>query len=324
MYKKIKIITLVNSKGMELQILNFGATLVSLKVPDKNNNLVNVVVSLKNTEDYLSDIHPCLGSSIGRYAGRISNGKFTIAEKEYPIYHENGVHLHGGKEGFDRKFWNVEEIAKGENTKVVLSIKSNHLEEGYPGNLQAKVTYELTENNEVNITYTATTDAETPVNLTNHAYYNLEGEGTISNHNLMINSSNHLEVSGQLLPSGRLISSKNTRFDRTEVSKIGRSDFIGYDDTFVLDNKALKAVLTSPKTGIKMEVYTNQPASVIYTPIELPKLSFKNKVKYSRYAAICFETQNFPDAPNKQHFPNSILQPKEEYLNKSVFKFSLI
>lgn len=324
---KIEVITLRNTNALELQISNLGATIISLNIPDKSNQIVNVVVGLEaedyNKEPYLSN-YPYLGASIGRYAGRISKGAFKVNGKNYLIYNDNGVHLHGGKEGFDKKYWKVESLTEGENPAVTYSYKSAHLEEGYPGNLKVSVTYQLTEKNEVKIKYKATTDAATPINLTNHAYFNLNGKDSITGHKLQLNSEQYLEVDSQLIPSGKLIDSKNTRFDFNNESIIGRADFKGFDDSFVLGTGKVKAVLTSPKTGIQMKVYTNQPASVIYTPILLEGLPFKNGVKYSKFSAICFETQNFPDAPNNAHFPSSILKPNETYLNESVFEFSIV
>lgn len=316
-----KVIKLKNSSGAELEILNYGATIIGLNIPDKNNNPVNVVVSLENEIDYVNEAHPCLGSSIGRYAGRISRGKFLLNGIEYPLYNEEGVHLHGGKIGFDKKYWEIEQVS---DSKVVLSIESKDMEEGYPGNLKASVTYELTEQNEVKISYSALTDKATPVNLTNHAYYNLEGEGDVLNHKLLINSTNTLEVSPQLLPSGKLIPTKDNRFDRTDLEVIGREDFVGFDDAFVLAKEESKAVLISNKTGIKMEVFTNQPACVVYTPVELGDLPIKNNAKYNKFSSICFETQNFPDAPNNENFPSSILKPGKVYVNESIFKFSIV
>jgi len=324
---KIEVITLRNTNALELQISNLGATIISLNIPDKSNQIVNVVVGLEaedyNKEPYLSN-YPYLGASIGRYAGRISKGAFKVNGKNYLIYNDNGVHLHGGKEGFDKKYWKVESLTEGENPAVTYSYKSAHLEEGYPGNLKVSVTYQLTEKNEVKIKYKATTDAATPINLTNHAYFNLNGKDSITGHKLQLNSEQYLEVDSQLIPSGKLIDSKNTRFDFNNESIIGRADFKGFDDAFVLGTGKVKVVLTSPKTGIQMKVYTNQPASVIYTPILLEGLPFKNGVKYSKFSAICFETQNFPDAPNNAHFPSSILKPNETYLNESVFEFSIV
>lgn len=324
---KIAVTKLVNSNGMELLVSNLGATIIAINVPDKNNELVNVVVGLE-PEAYTSEayLNNCtyLGASIGRYAGRISKGEFQLNGATYPIYNEDGVHLHGGKTGFDKKYWTVIELNENANPEVTFACKSAHLEEGYPGNLEVTVTYQLTESNEVKVTYKATTNAVTPVNLTNHAYFNLNGSGSILDHQLQLNSEQVLEVDSQLIPSGKIINSKNTRFDFTKKEQIGRANFIGFDDTFVLEDKEVKAVLYAPKTGIKMKVHTNQPASVIYTPTQLDTtLPYLNGVNYTKFSAICFETQNFPDAPNNNHFPSSILNPEETYVNEAVFEFSI-
>ena len=324
---KIEIITLRNTNGLELQISNLGATIISLNIPDKTNRIVNVVVGLEpedyNKEPYLSN-YPYLGASIGRYAGRISKGSFQLSGETYKLYTEDGVHLHGGKKGFDKKYWAIESLTEGENPTVTYSCESAHLEEGYPGNLKVNVTYQLTEKNEVKVTYKATTDAVTPINLTNHAYFNLNGKDSIIDHKLQLNSEQYLEVDSQLIPSGKSIDSKNTRFDFNKESVIGRADFIGFDDSFILGKGKIKAVLTAPKTGIQMKVYTNQPVCVVYTPVLLDGLPFKNGVEYLKFSAICFETQNYPDAPNNSHFPSSILNPNEIYSNKSVFEFSIV
>lgn len=323
---KIEVTKLVNSNGMELLISNLGATIIAINVPDKTNKLVNVVVGLE-PEAYTSkaylDNYTYLGASIGRYAGRISKEAFTLNNVEYPIYAEDGVHLHGGETGFDKKYWTVEELNNDYNPNVTFTYKSKDMEEGYPGNLKVAVTYQLTESNELKVTYKATTDKATPVNLTNHAYFNLNGSGSILDHKLKLNSNQVLDVDAKLIPSGKFINSKNTRFDFSEKEQIGREDFIGFDDTFVLEDKEVKAVLHSPKTGIKMKVHTNQPASVIYTPVQLDDLPYLNGATYTKFSAICFETQNLPDAPNNDHFPSSILNPGEEYLNESVFEFSI-
>jgi len=328
MSHQIQVINLKNSNGLELQVSNLGATIISLMVPDKNKEFVNVVVGLESAEDYTKQFYIekglYLGSSIGRYAGRISRGSFKINNEVYPIHHENGIHLHGGKIGFDKKYWEVVSLIEGRNPQVTLSCVSEHLEEGYPGNLKAFVTYQLREDNEVKITYKATTDAETHVNLTNHSYFNLDGKVTILDHNLLINSPYYLEVDENLIPSGKLLNSLNTPFDRNRISLLGREGFKGFDDTFVLAEGKLKALLASPNTGIQMKVYTNQPAIVVYTPTQLPNLHYKNEVSFSKFSAICFETQNFPDAPNNNNFPSSILKPGEEYMNETVFKFSVI
>lgn len=321
---KLALYTLSNSNGMELQVSNFGATIISLKVPNNLGTLTNVVVGLEQAEDYLTapytDVTLYLGSSIGRYAGRISNGKFEIEGKTYPIENTDGVHLHGGV-GFDKKFWNL----KSQSTNaVVLTYVSAHLEEGYPGELEIEALFEITDNNCLIVSYSATTDQSTPVNLTCHPYYNLNGCDSILDHELWVNSTQHLEVDAQLIPTGTILESENTVFDYTTLSKINKPNFVGFDDTFVMGQEQLKAKLSSSITGIEMKVYASEPAMVIYTPKQFPKLNFKNQLGVGAFPAICFEPQNFPDAPNKNHFPNSILHPNEMYSNKIVFEFSII
>lgn len=321
---KLALYTLSNSNGMELQVSNFGATIISLKVPNNLGTLTNVVVGLEQAEDYLTapytDVTLYLGSSIGRYAGRISNGKFEIEGKTYPVENTDGVHLHGGV-GFDKKFWNL----KSQSTNaVVLTYVSAHLEEGYPGELEIEALFEITDNNCLIVSYSATTDQSTPVNLTCHPYYNLNGCDSILDHELWVNSTQHLEVDAQLIPTGTILESENTVFDYTTLSKINKPNFVGFDDTFVMGPEQLKAKLSSSITGIEMKVYASEPAMVIYTPKQFPKLNFKNQLGVGAFPAICFEPQNFPDAPNKNDFPNSILHPNEMYSNKIVFEFSII
>lgn len=323
MNNTLEVFTLKNRNGMELQVSNFGATILGLKVLNKNKTVTNVIVGLDQAIDYLTvpytDVPLFLGCSIGRYAGRISKGKFELEGKTYFLQNSNGVHLHGGN-GFDKKFWSLK--SQTANT-VVLTYVSQHLEEGYPGTLEVEVFFEITENNCLIVSYSAITDEATPVNLTCHPYFNLDGENSILEHELWINSSKHLEVDEQLIPTGIILESKNTAFDYTNFSKINRTDFAGFDDTFILEKGHLKAKLNSSKTGITMNVYTNEPAIVIYTPKQFPELNFKNQLGEGAFPAICFEPQNFPDAPNNDHFPNSILHPDEVYSNKMVFEFSI-
>lgn len=317
----LAVYTLKNSNGMELQVSNFGATIISLKVPNKLGMLTNVIVGLEQAEDYLTAPYTSvvlyLGSSIGRYAGRISKGKFEIDGKVYPLEHNEGVHLHGGV-GFDKKYWNLKSQTAN---AVVLSYVSPHLEDGYPGELEVEALFEITENNCLIVSYSATTDQATPVNLTCHPYINLNGAGSILDQELWINSTQHLEVDAQLIPSGRILESASTAFDYTTASRVNKSSFKGFDDTFVMGEGDLKAKLCSPQSGIEMNVYHSQPAMVIYTPKEFPELKFKNKLGEGSFPAICFEPQNFPDAPNNSHFPNSILYPNVMYSNKIVFEF---
>lgn len=324
--KNPQVITLSNSNDFEAQVSNLGATLLSLTVKDRNENPVNVVVGLAEPQDYVAknylEHYNYLGASVGRWAGRISNGSFKIGAESFELYCENGVHLHGGKVGFDKKYW---EIKNTTESSVTLSYLSKHLEEGYPGNLQTQVTYELTDHNELKITYTATTDKTTPVNLTNHAYFNLDGSGSVQDHELELKSDNYVELNEQLLVTGNLIETKNTPYDFTSKSKLGKTNFDGMDDIFVLnaDDNTHKVSLSSAKTGIEMKVYTNQPTLVIYTPVQLPKLSYKDGVQYSKYSAICFEAETYPDAINQPTFPSALLKPGETYCNETIFEFSV-
>ena len=323
----IELIELRNNCGMELVVSNYGATIKSLKVLDNQNTSVNVAVGLEYEEDYITSEYQkqnlFLGSSIGRYAGRISGGKFTLDGIEYSLHNLNGVHLHGGKEGFDKKYWEIVSVKRGRTPFVTLSYRSEHMEEGYPGNLYVEVTYHLMESNALKIVYSARTDKTTIVNLTNHSYFNLNGYGTVLNHSLKINSDNFLEVDDSLLPTGVILPTKNTNYDRNIELELGKQKFEGFDDTFILNKKPKAASLWSRNTGIYMKVYTNQPAVVVYTPRRFPDFIFNQRTNYSEYPAICFETQNFPDAPNNHNFPNCKLLSGNNYKNETVFDFSI-
>lgn len=320
----LKTLSLTNKNKTQLEILNFGAAIVSLKMRDKQGKMINIIVSPK-VEEFTTakyKIHNrCFGASIGRYAGRISNGKFKIDQKEYQLFHKDGVHLHGGDFGFQYKYWEVEEETSGENPSVRLSYLSPDGEEGYPGNLKAEVKYTLTEDNEVKIEYTATTDKKTVVNLTNHSYFNLNGRGSVSDHFLQIKAKKILAVTEQLLPTGDLVKLKGHVKDFRDNKLIGNRPL---DDTFVLtsDENEIAAQVFSPLSGIKLELRTNQPAVVCYAPEDLPSdLTYTTPL--AEYPSICLEAQNFPDAPNFRNFPSSILEPGKKYRNKISFKFSV-
>jgi len=320
-------IELVNKCGSRLELTNYGATIMNFFLLDKHNEMVNVVVGLENIEDYKNEPYLTennfLGCTVGRYAGRISNGSFKIEHKSYPIFNVNGVHLHGGKTGFDKKLFKIDDLSLEENPYVQFSYTSVDGEEGYPGNLSVSVRFTLTEKNEIKIDYKAKSDKKTIVNLTNHSYFNLNGEGSILDHDLFVHSDQVLEVDEQLIPTGKLIASRNSKFDYNILKKIGANNFSGLDDTFVLNKGEVKAKLFSHKTGIEMSVQTDQPACVIYTPLQLPKLPYKNKVKYGPFSAICFETQNFPDSPNKTNFPSPILSPGDIYRQSTIYSFGV-
>lgn len=323
--KDLQFFNIKNSKNTSLSILNYGAAIFSLKIQNKNNESTNIIVSPKNPEDYLKDSYKehnkCFGASIGRYAGRISEGEFPLNGKSYQLYQQNGVHLHGGKEGFQYKLWHLEEIKEGKNPIIKLSYLSEDGEEGYPGNLKVTVTYTLTENDELIIEYSAETDKETVINLTNHAYFNLNGGGEISNHILQIQAEKILEVNEQQLPTGKFVNLDSHAKNFQQKREIGA---LNLDDTYVLDPEIKSAAsLYSPESGIKMQVKTNQPAIVAYAPEELPS-NWEYQTSISKEnPSICLETENFSDAPNHPNFPSSILKPREIYKNRSVFNFSV-
>ncbi len=326
--KELLVLSLKNDNGMRLRITNFAATIMSLEVPDVDGKLVNVVVGFESLKDYVekskAKISKFLGASIGRYAGRISNEKIIVHDIDYPLYNEDGIHLHGGRNGFDERVWDIDYIDEDE-LSVSLSYLSEHLEEGYPGNLRVKVIYQLTNDNELKIKYQAISDQDTVVNLTNHAYYNLSGANTITDHTLKLNCSNYLEVDKKQLPTGIIKPVVGTKLDFLTSKELNTLENEGIiDDTFIFDpEKEAKAAISSSHTGIHMEVVTNQPAVVIYTQEKFPDWNFRKGVKYSKFPAICFETQNYPDAPNHSNFPSALIKAGELYENRSVFKFSI-
>ncbi len=324
---ELLILSIKNDNGMRLRITNFAATVMSLEVPDSKGKRTNVVVGFDSLQDYIekskNKISRFLGASIGRYAGRISE-KITVNGVDYPLYQEDGIHLHGGRHGFDERTWDIDYIDEDEML-ISLSYVSEHLEEGYPGNLRVKVTYQLTNDNELKIIYRAVSDQDTVVNLTNHAYYNLNGANTITDHLLQLNCADYLEVNDKQLPTGVKKPVVNTKFDFRIPQKLNILKTRGsIDDTLIFDpQKDLKAILSAEESGIKMEVITNQPAVVIYTPEEFPDWNFRKDTTYRNFPAICFETQNYPDAPNHDNFPNAHIKAGELYENRSVFRFSI-
>ncbi len=322
-------ITLANKNGMELKLSTFGATILSLKVPNKHQKLTNVVLSLQDDQEYYNpsflNERVYLGSTVGRYAGRISNTGFTIDQQNYTLPHDhNNIHLHGGMNGFDRKIWKIQEVIEQRSyiSSVVFSYKSKHLEEGFPGNLMVKATYSLTDNNEVIIQYTAVSDQKTHVNMTNHSYYNLSGKHSILNHKLQLNSDQYLEVNKHLIPTGKIVDVAKTKYDYRTPKIIGDDTFTGLDDTFVFNTAKHNAVISSEETGITMKINTNQPGVVIYTPVNFNHLNLKKDTTYTDYPAICFETQKFPDSPNNTNFPTTLLEPNKEYNNTTILSFS--
>lgn len=296
----------IKNDFISLTVLDYGAIIQKLLVKNKAGKTTNVVVGFEEPKKYLTD-NKFLGACIGRYAGRISNGNFKLDGISYPLYAINGVHLHGGKKGFGKKTWTISKVGDGEDPFVSLTYFSKDMEEGYPGNLTVTLTYKLI-GPSLHIIHRATTDKATPVNLTNHSYFNLDGEQQIDHCELRMPCEKYIELDQELVPTGNLLPVANSEFDFIDAKKIGSTRF---DTPFVLDpSLPFNTKLSSGISGISMEVITDQPAMVVYTPPE--------------FASICFETQNYPDAPNKPSFPNSILNPGETYVNTTEFKFGFV
>ncbi len=296
----------ISTPHLSLIVLNYGAIIQKLLVKDANGNSVNVVMGHDLALDYLDDKY-FLGAVIGRHAGRITNGSFELDRETYHLHQENGVHLHGGKEGFSKKYWKFEDVHYGNEPYIKLSYTSKHLEEGYPGNLTVSVTYRL-RHNQLHIEYEAVTDRTTVVNLTNHSYFRLDDAPNLKRHKLQLNCAKYVETNEKLLPTGKLVSVKKTDKDFRKGNYLGN---VHLDTPFVIDSGTrIAARMSSRLLGISMEVLTDQPVLVVYTPTKMP--------------AITFEAQNFPDAPNQSGFPSGILRPNEIYKQATQYRFDTL
>ncbi len=293
----------INNNFFKAKFLTYGAILQELWVKNSNNNFVNIVKGFKKKEDYLGDTWS-RGAIMGRYAGRLEN-PILIEGKKIKIENKNGVLLHSGISGWNKKNWKV--INYNKNQSISFEYKCKDGSSGFPGNITVKIKYALIEN-ELQISYLAKTDKPTHINLTNHSYFNLNGNNPINSSFLKINSDYYLELKNNLVPSGKIINVTGTKFDYRNFKPIGENRI---DDYYVLNkSKEAAASIFNPNSKIKMEVYTNQPGIVIFTP-----LSFEG---------ICFETQKFSNSPNISHFPETLLKPGERYEHKTKFRFSLI
>jgi aldose 1-epimerase len=337
--KDVEIYTLSNKNGVEVRIMNYGGVVVSLRTPDRKATLDDIVLGFERLEDYLKE-NPYFGALVGRYGNRIAKGKFKLGGKQYTLAVNNGEnHLHGGLKGFDKVLWNAKPLDTAAGVGVELTYTSPDGEEGYPGTLQTKVTYTLTDQNEVKIDYFAITDKETVLNLTNHSYFNLRGagEGEIISTELMINADKFTPVDKGLIPTGELRPVKGTPFDFTKPKPIGQNIYDetneqmklggGYDHNFVLNKGAggltKAAEAYDSKSGRVLEVFTTEPGVQFYTSNFLDgKLYGKGNKAYNKRFAFCLETQHYPDSPNKPDFPSSVLRPGEQYQSQTVWKFS--
>ena len=335
--KEVKMYILSNSKGAEATIINYGAKIVSLSIPDKTGKLTDVVLGHNNLAEYLNSEEPYFGAVCGRTGNRIAKGQFSLDGVTYKLAINNGPNnLHGGLKGFNAVVWDA---VQTDNQTIELTYLSKDGEEGFPGNLSVKITYKLTDDNSLDITYEATTDKATILNLTNHSYFNLSGEGdsSVNDHILTIQASHYLPTDDTAIPYGKPEPVKGTPFDFTTSHTIGEridNDFEqlhfgkGYDHTFVLDKKdgemALAVECYSPKSGIEMKIYTTEPGVQVYTGNWMSgNFEGKHGHRYPARAAVCFETQHFPDSINKPEYPSVILRPGEVFKSKTSHQFSV-
>lgn len=335
--KEAKLFTLENENGLKAYFTNYGGRLVSLLVPDNNGELTDVVLGFDSAEGFKESTEPYFGATIGRFGNRIAKGKFTLKGEEYNIPINNGENsLHGGEKGFQDVVWDTEQ--PDENT-VIFSYLSEDMEEGFPGNLEVKVTYSLTNENKLAMEYEAETDKTTVVNLTNHAFFNLNGEGNgkILDHSLQIYADKFTPVDEGLIPTGELIEVEGSVFDFTEARTIGRDIDAeneqltygkGYDHNFVLSGKKEMgmnhaATVKGDKSGIVMNVYTEEPGLQFYSGNFMEsKNTLKSGAKDDFRTAFALETQHFPDSPNQPDFPSTILETGETYETKTIYEFS--
>jgi aldose 1-epimerase len=336
--QNVDLYTLTNASGMQVGIMNYGAIVVSLKVPDRQGKIADVVLGLDSFKEYLQK-RPYFGAVVGRYANRIAHGKFSLEGKEYTLAKNDGDNsLHGGLQGFDKGLWKVTASNDGKEPSITMEYVSKDGEEGYPGKLTVAVTYTLTKSNELKLEYTATTDKPTVLNLANHSYFNLAGAGSgdVLSHKVTINADRFTPVDEGLIPTGELQPVAGTPFDFTKSTTVGdriNGDDVqlkrgrGYDHNWVLnkdgDKLTLAAKVVEPTSGRVMEVFTTQPGMQFYTGNFLDGSDIgKGQKPYKHRYGFCMETQHFPDSPNHPKFPSSELRPGEQYRSTTVYKFS--
>jgi aldose 1-epimerase len=332
--QEVIIYTLTNGNKLKARIIDYGAILVSLDVPDRDGKIADITLGFYDLDSYIKR-NPLFGAIVGRYANRIANARFTLDGVKYKLTANAGKnHIHGGREKrFDKVIWKGLQFQTEKEVGVRFTYLSKDGDEGFPGNLNCTVTYTLTSNNELKISYEATTDKATIVNLTNHSYFNLAGAGNgdILGHKIMINANRFTPADKALIPTGEIRSVKGTPLDFTQTKTIGsRIDQLtqtrGYDHNYVLNSSngslALAARVYEPASGRIMEVYTTEPGMQFYTANGMRGIKGKNGKVYQRHYGFCLETQHFPDSPNKPNFPSVILRPDQTYNTETVFKFS--
>lgn len=334
----VSLFTLTNTSGVEVKVTNYGGIITHLRVPDEDGVVEDVVLGYDSLGGYL-EASPYFGAIVGRYGNRIGGAEFTLDGKSYTLAANNGPnHLHGGERGFDKVVWTAEPFEEAGRRGVELAYTSPDGEEGYPGTLNVEVTYTLTDDDGLVIDYRATTDAATPVNLTQHTYFNLAGvgEGDVLDHEILINADRFTPVDSTLIPTGELQPVENTPFDFTEPTAIGaRIDADnrqiqfggGYDHNFVLNGEPgemkLAARVVEPTSGRILEVRTTEPGMQFYTGNFLDGSITGKGATYTHRSGFCLETQHFPNSPNQDNFPSTILRPGEEYASRTIFAFDV-
>lgn len=326
----------LSNGNIEVKITNYGGAITAIRTPDKSGQLADVVLGFDNIESYL-DPHPFFGVIVGRYGNRIANAAFKIDDKSYTLEANNGLNsLHGGNQGFDKRLWSAEII---DDASLKLSYISKDGEEGFPGNLTVSVTYSLDQTNSFSIAYEATTDQATLCNLTNHSYFNLDGHdsGDVLTHLITINANRFTPVNEHMIPTGEYAKVENTPFDFLNKHTIGEriaSDHEqivlggGYDHNWIVnveDTKELKKIaeVESEVSGRLMEVYTTEPGVQFYTGNFIDNVKGKDGAVYNKRQGFCLETQHFPDSPNQDHFPSTMLSPGEVYKSTTIYKFGV-
>ena len=330
----VETFTLKNKHGIEAKIISLGGTLVSLKVPDKNGKFADVVLGYDNAESYLK-CKCYFGCTVGRFANRIANARFSMDGKEYKLAANSGKHhLHGGTVGFNRVLWKSKPFDNNTGCGVIFDYLSPDGQESYPGNLKVIVKYTLADNNELSISYEATTDKKTIVNLTNHSYFNLAGHnaGDILSHQVQINADKFTAFDAEILPTGEFSPVKGTAFDFTQTTPIGKNigkAGLGYDLNYVLNKKSadelsFAAMVSEPRSGRQLEVFTTEPGVQLYTGNFLDGIAGKSGAIYQKHGGLCLETQHYPDSPNQPNFPSTILLPGKVYRQLTVHKFNVV
>ena len=327
--KDIYLYSLRNINKTEVLITNYGAIITAYRINMREGSSNDIVLGFDNVQDYLNadylKVYPFMGAAVGRYANRLKNASFKIDDKAFSVSRNWGPdQLHGGFEGFDKKVWDFVSFDQKCNI-LLLRYNSPDGEEGFPGNLEVNVCFELNDDDDLIYEYTATCDQPTAINLSHHEYFNLNnGEGTIDDHELKIYSDKILEQDENLAVNGNYIAVENTKFDFTEFHKIGERMNGGYDQSFVVDKKedqlSMVAEVISKKAGLKLQVLTTEPLVHLYSGQGFPKIKGKNNTEYGPYSGLCLETQKHPNAINIPRFPSTVLRPGEKYHQKNVYK----